>query len=291
MKRFKLNDVEIGRVIEYNGPFMSIYDFFPDATPDLLAPHRHWLEPNALEPGTDLMLMPIQSYIIHTPSATILVDSCVGNHKSVKWFQPWHDKSDTFFRDGMIAEGTHPDEIDFVFCTHLHVDHSGWNTQMIDGTWVPTFKNAKYIFSKKECNYAEKLYNDYGDPTFIENVQPIIEAGQAQLVEDDFELDRFVRLEATPGHTPGHCAIRVQDGRETAVISGDLIHSPIQCQYPSWNFKFDADKKLAATTRLNFLQKHCEAGTQVLTAHFPLPSSGRVENKGDAFVFRYNNDW
>ena len=291
MKRLKLNNIEIGRVVEYDGPFMSIYDFFPDASPDLLAPHRPWLEPNALQPGTDMMLMPIQSYVVHTPYATILVDSCVGNHKSVKWFQPWNQKNDSVFHSRLITEGTHPDEIDFVFCTHLHVDHSGWNTQMLDGRWVPTFKNAKYIFSKIECENAEKLHNEYEDPTFVENVLPIIEAGQALLVDDDYELDEFIQLESTPGHTPGHCAIRIRDGRHNAVISGDLIHSPIQCQFPHWNFKFDANKKLAAETRLDFLQRHSQAGTQVLTAHFPLPSAGQIKTAGDAFQFEYNTEW
>ena len=290
MKRLKLNNIEIGRVVEYDGPFMSIYDFFPDATEELLAAHRNWLEPNALQVGTDMMLMPIQSYIVHTPTAKILVDSCVGNHKSVKWFPPWDQKEDSNFLTGLTKEGTHPDEIDYVFCTHLHVDHSGWNTQLSNGRWVPTFKNAKYIFSKTECDHAEKLYNKYGDPTFVENVLPIIEAGQALLVKDDFELDKFVRLEPTPGHTPGHCAVRLFDGNKSGVISGDLIHSPVQCQFPHWNFKFDFDKKLAAETRLNFLQQHYESGTRILTAHFPLPSTGILKAKGDAFRFIYDKE-
>lgn len=290
MNRLKLKEVEIGRVVEYNGPFLSIYDFFPDASPELLAPHRHWLEPDALEPKTDIMLMPIQSYIVRTPQATILVDSCVGNHKSVKWFNPWDKKTDRNFQKGMLAIGVHPDQIDFVFCTHLHVDHSGWNTQLIDGRWVPTFKNAKYIFSKKESAHAEKIHQEFNDPTFVENVLPIIEAGQAVMVDENFELDKYVSLEPTPGHTPGHCAIRINDGSDNAVISGDLIHSPIQCRFPHWNFKFDADKQTAAETRLQFLQKYADSGVQILTAHFPLPSAGYIEPVDDVFHFQYK-EW
>ncbi|MBX9606795.1 MAG: MBL fold metallo-hydrolase [Gammaproteobacteria bacterium] len=287
MTWMKLGEVEIGRIIESNGPFMSVYDFFPDATPELLAPHRHWLDQGALDPRTDELIMPIQSYVVRTPRHVVLVDSCVGNHKSVKWYPAWDQMNGTSYLAGLATLGLRPEDIDVVLCSHLHVDHSGWNTRWQDGRWHPTFPNARYILSKKEVEGAEYLHTKYGDPTYAENVLPVIEAGQAVLVADDHQVDDHVWLEPTPGHTRGHCAIRVDGRGGDAVITGDLIHSPVQCQFPHWNFRHDFDKAQAAATRRGFLERYCECATQVLTAHFPLPSAGHLRRAGDAFRFEY----
>lgn len=287
MHWMKLGQIEIGRVVESVGPFMSIFDFFPDASNENLAPHRHWLEPGALEPGTDRLIMPIQSYVVRTPHFTVLVDSCVGNHKQVPWFPAWDQRSSDDYLDAMRDLGISPADIDYVLCTHLHVDHSGWNTRLVDGRWQPTFPNARYVLSRVEVEHAERMWQEHGDLVWVENVQPILEAGQAELVADDHALDDRVCLEPTPGHTPGHCAVRLRDGGSEAVISGDLIHSPIQCTYPQWNFKFDADKATAATTRRRFLEHCCESGAHLLTAHFPLPSGGLVRAHEDAFRIDY----
>lgn len=287
MQWMKIGDIEIGRVLESNGPFMRIYDFFPDATPEALAPHRHWLEPAALTPGTEMLVMPIQSYVLRTPHSTVLVDSCVGNHKTVSWYPAWDQKNDDAFMRGLAGLGLSVADIDYVLCTHLHVDHSGWNTQLVDGRWVPTFPNARYVLSATECAGAEKMHREHGDPTYVENVLPLIEAGQAVLVADDHQLDDSVWLEPTPGHTPGHCAIALASRGARGVITGDLIHSPVQCVFPEWNFRYDYRKPLAAATRRQFLERYSENGAQVLTAHFPLPSCGHIRRVGDAFRFDY----
>jgi glyoxylase-like metal-dependent hydrolase (beta-lactamase superfamily II) len=287
MSWFTLGDIDIGRIVESNAPFMRVYDFFPDATVEALAPHRAWLEPHALCPETDRLILPIQSYVVRTPRALVLVDSCVGNHKSVPWFEPWDRKDDGAFMQGLAALGLAPSDVDVVLCTHLHVDHSGWNTRREDGRWVPTFPRARYLLSRRECAAAEKLNRKHGDPVYAENVLPLLEAGQAVLVDDDHELDRHVWLEPTPGHTPGHCAVHLAGRDGGAVITGDLIHSPIQCRYPHWNFKYDYDRVQAAATRRAFLERYADSATRVLTAHFPLPSGGRVRGRGDAFDFEY----
>ncbi len=287
MSWLSIGNAEIGRVVESVGPFQSIYDFFPDATPELLAPHLSWLEPDALEPGTDKLVFPIQSYVVRTPRYTLLVDSCVGNHKTVKWFDEWHNKTDNNYLAGLAKLGLRPEDIDYVMCTHLHVDHSGWNTRLVDGKWVPTFPNARYVLSRTEVAAAEAMYNKFKDPVYLENVQPILEAGQADLVDDDHELDECISLEPTPGHTLGHCAVRVNSREKKGIITGDLIHSPIQCHFPHWNFQFDADAERAGKTRQAFLARYSDCDTKVMTAHFPLPSAGYIRSQGDAYHFHY----
>ncbi|MEX2480277.1 MAG: MBL fold metallo-hydrolase [Gammaproteobacteria bacterium] len=281
--------VGIARVLESNGPFMRIYDFFPDANPEALAPHRHWLDHSALDPATDMMIMPIQSYVVRTPRSTILVDSCVGNHKSVGWFPAWDQRSDDTWQRNLAALDLRPEDIDYVLCTHLHVDHSGWNTQLIDGRWVPTFPNARYVLSRRECAHAERMWTEHQDPVWRENVEPLLSAGQAVLVDDDHQLDDCVHLEPTPGHTPGHCAVHITHGNADAIVTGDLIHSPIQCHFPHWNFKFDTDKIQAAATRSAFLERYGDSPTHVLTAHFPLPSTGYIRRQGAAWHFHYGD--
>lgn len=199
---------------------MSIYDFFPDATPEILAPHRHWLDPAAIEPNTNMLVMPIQSYVIRTPQHVVLVDSCVGNHKSVKWFPAWDQMHGNTYLPALAALGLQPQDIDVGLCTHLHVDHSGWNTQWLDGRWRPTFDKARYILSRTEVAACEKLHRERGDPTYVENVLPIIEAAQAVLVDDDHQIDDYVWLEPTPGHTHSHCAVRVDGRGADAVVTG-----------------------------------------------------------------------
>jgi len=287
MNWMTIGDVGIGRVLESNGPFMSIYDFFPDATPEALAPHRDWLEQGALD-ANDFLVMPIQSYVVRTPQSTILVDACVGNHKSVKWFPAWDQQDGAAWERNLAALGLGVADIDIVLCTHLHVDHSGWNTRLVDGRWVPTFPNARYVLSQREVAQAETNWEKYQDPVWRENVEPVVAAGQAVLVADDHEVDACVHLEPTPGHTPGHCAVHIAHRGHEAVVTGDLIHSPIQCHYPQWNFKFDADKPLAAATRSAFLEHYGESATRVLTSHFPLPSTGHIRRAGEAWHFHYD---
>jgi glyoxylase-like metal-dependent hydrolase (beta-lactamase superfamily II) len=282
-----IGNVAIARIVESNAPFMRIYDFFPDATPEALAAHRHWLEPAALSPADDFLVMPIQSYVVRTPRATVLIDSCVGNHKSVPWYPAWDGREDGTYLDGLHALGLGVGDIDYVLCTHLHVDHCGWNTRRQDGRWVPTFPRARYVLSRRECAAAEKFHRERDDPVYAENVLPVIASGQAVLVDDDHALDDHVWLEPTPGHTAGHCAVRIAGGDGGAVVTGDLIHSPVQCAFPHWNFRYDYDKAQAAATRLAFLERYCETSTQVYTAHFPLPSAGHVRRAGDAYAFVY----
>ena len=172
-----------------------------------------------------------------------------------------------------------------MLCTHLHSDHCGWNTQRIDGRWVPTFPNAKYLISQQELQHTAAL----NTPAWQESVLPVIEAGQVQAVAGNFTLDDQVWLEPTPGHTPGHVAVHLQSGEHRAVLCGDLIHSPLQCHFPRWRYWVDSDPQQAIATRLRFLQEQSETQRLVLTAHFPGSSMGHVESHGEAFRFRFRH--
>ncbi len=284
---WQVGDIKVTRILELIEHFMEPLEMFPDATEEALSEHRAWMVPHALCPDTNRIILPIQSYLVQTAQHTVLIDSCVGNDKTFPWNENWNQRRDETFLRNLAAAGVSPDDIDFVFCTHLHVDHCGWNTKLVDGRWVPTFPNARYVMSETEFKFTEANAGSGSGRTFEENVQPIAEAGQALLVAMDHTLDDTVWLEPTPGHTPGHVAVHLTSRGHDGVMCGDLIHSPIQCVFPDWSFKFDVDREQSRVTRRKFLEDCCGSGRQVFTAHFPLPSVGRVEERGDAFRFDY----
>jgi len=113
----------------------------------------------------------------------------------------------------------------------------------------------------------------------------VMAAGQAQLVRSDFALDDEVWLEPTPGHTQGHVSIRLASAGAQAIITGDCIHSPVQCLAPEWIMRADVDPILAGSTLRKFLERYCDSSVTVCATHFPEPSMGRITQRGDAFWF------
>ena len=246
-------------------------------------PHRGWLEPWSLCPTTGQFILSIHSWLVQTPHHNILIDTCVGCNKDSQYYRAWHRRTDDTWLRRLAETGVMPEQVDYVFCTHLHLDHVGWNTRLRDGRFVPTFPNAHYIFAKTDVTQAEQE----DSRSFRESVGPILEAGQAKLVDGSFNLDDTVWLEPTPGHTPGHVAVGMGSRESRAVMCGDLMHFPIQCAHPEWITTFDTDPVQARDTRKAFLQENCESERLVLTAHFPCSSKGFVERYANAYRFRF----
>jgi glyoxylase-like metal-dependent hydrolase (beta-lactamase superfamily II) len=284
MNTRQLGDLTINRILELEAPFIPPLEMFDEAVAEAVEPHRHWLEPDALDPVSGKLILPVQSYLVRSRHHTILIDTCIGCRKSYDGLPEWKDRRDESWLQNLAAAGVGPEEIDYVFCTHLHVDHCGWNTRLVDGRWTPTFPNAKYILAKEEYAASEAG----GSVVFLQNVLPIMEAGQAVLVETDYALDDEVWLTPALGHTAGHVAVNISSQGSDAIMIGDMIHNPIQLAHPDWSPKFDLDKALSARTRKHFLESHCDSDKLILTAHFPSPSVGRVVSHPErAFDFQY----
>jgi len=283
MGLLQLGDITIQRIVEHEIPVYQPTEMFDEATPDALEPYRKWLEPDALCPKTGRLIMPVLSYLVRTRHHTILIDTCVGCDKTYAEPPEWHQRQNAKWMSNLIAAGAHPEEIDYVFCTHLHSDHCGWNTQLVDGRWIPTFPNAKYVFARDEYQTTESEYSQI----FIDNVQPIMEAGQSVLVDLDYALDDEIWLEPTVGHSAGHVAINLKSGQHRSSMCGDLIHSPVQLAEPDWNCNSDYNIATAIQTRNDYLKKYCDTDTLILTAHFPSPSVGHIISRGDRYDFSY----
>ncbi len=279
---FQIDDMTIHRIIEQQSPLAPLTSMLPGLTPEVLAENRGWLQPWALD-AEDRAILAIQSYVVRTPHHTILIDSCIGNDKDRATRPAWHQKNDTVWMDALAAAGVSVEQIDFVMCTHLHVDHVGWNTKLLDGRWVPTFPNARYIFGALEYAHWEGLHAKEASAIFADSVLPVVEAQRADLVSNDFQIGGHLRLLPTPGHTPGHFAVLLGRTGRDAVVTGDLIHSPIQARYPELSIAFDTDMAQAAVTRRAFLDGICETDTLCCTIHFPSPSMGRIKRWGEGF--------
>ncbi len=283
MSVYRIGDVTVRRIIEHEIPVYHPSEFFDEATTEAVAPYLEWLEPKALCPTTGCLIMPVVSYLVTTQHHRILIDTCVGCNKTYAEPAAWHQRSNATWLSNLEATGVHPEDIDYVFCTHLHSDHCGWNTRLLDGQWVPTFANAKYVFARDEYQAME---SEYG-LIFVENVLPIMEANQAVLVDLDYALDDEIWLEPTIGHSVGHVAVNIKSRGHHAVMCGDLIHSPIQLAEPNWSLNSDYDLSASVRTRRKFLDTYCDTESLILTAHFPSPSVGQIIARGNAYDFRY----
>jgi glyoxylase-like metal-dependent hydrolase (beta-lactamase superfamily II) len=286
MNKLEIGGVTITNIVERDGPWRRPADMFPAYDPEIGKRHLAALEPFVYDPASDRIVITYQTFVVKTPRHTILVDTCTGEDKG---YRAPMDFPKAPWLDGFRAAGLRFEDIDYVFCTHLHIDHCGWNTVLRDGRWVPTFPKAKYIFHRREYAAWEEATKRGDNPpgnVWRYNCEPVVAAGQALLVDDDFELDNTFRLEPTPGHSPCHCCVHIRSGGRHAVITGDLMHHALQCREPDWSTIFDWDKAEAARTRRRFLGNVAGTDTLVVPVHFPHPTAGRVEADGERF--RYN---
>ena len=286
MNSWQIGKVRVSQVVEMGPVPTSPKFFFKDPPADLVARHA-WLKPHfATDEGR--LLLSIHCFVIESAGRRIVVDTCVGNDK-VRQNPGWNQLNNPFLQN-LTDAGFAPQTIDTVLCTHLHVDHVGWNTRWVDGQWVPTFANARYLFARKEWeHWSQQPKEGHGsaepDDILGDSVRPILNAGLADLVETDHRLTDEVWLEPTPGHTPGHVSVRIQSEGQHAVITGDLIHHPIQCSEPDRFVLFDSDGELARATRRNFLGCCARDQPIVLGTHFAHPTAGRVVAAGDVWRF------
>lgn len=293
MKTQALGKFRIDRVVESEGPFAALEMMLPGITAADIGAHADWLKPLFVAPD-NRAIMSFHSYILKTPHHVILVDACVGNDKERPERPTWHRQQFRYL-EAMAAVGVRPQDIDFVCCTHLHADHVGWNTRLEEGRWVPTFTKARYVFAKTEYEHWERMHRqsrEQGLPvlnhgSFADSVLPVVDAGRALMVGDDFEFETGVYLQAAHGHTPGNCTLHANSEGRHAVFSGDILHTPAQLINPAWSSRFCVDPLQSAATRFKLVHALADTSTLLLTGHFPTPVAGRIVSRGDHFRF----DW
>ena len=279
MLKWQIGEVRVTQVVELTTASLGPH-LLPQATPAELAT-MPWLAP-FLQDGK--LLLSIHCLVIEVGGRTIVVDTCIGNDKP-RSYPKWNLMQGDFM-SRFEAAGFSPSRIDTVLCTHMHVDHVGWNTRLVDGRWMPTFPNARYLFAEAEWQHWQAEPQPYG-PVFEDSVQPIFDGGLADLVTSEHRICDEVWLEPTPGHTPGHVSIRIASGGEEAVITGDMIHHPCQIARPDWSSLADWDQHMSAHTRHSFIERYSDRPVLVIGTHFATPTAGHIVRDGDAWRLHY----
>ena len=277
--QWKVGQVKITKVVELETVGSTRF-ILPLASNDEIR-KLPWLIPHfATEEGR--LKMSIHSLVVETPKHRIVVDTGLGNDKEGRGVPTWNNRKGPYL-ETMAASGFPPESIDTVLCTHLHVDHVGWNTRLIDGTWVPTFPNARYLFGRTEYEH----WRDHSDTedkiaVFKDSVQPIVDAGRAELIPSDFRLTQEITLLPTPGHSPGHMSILIKSGGEEALLAGDVAHHPCQMAHLAWSSTADSDPAQSPVTRRALFSRFADTPTLVIGGHF---DAGHIKRDGDAFKF------
>lgn len=277
--QWKVGQVKITRIVELETVGSTRF-ILPLANNDEIR-KLPWLIPHfATEEGR--LKMSIHSLVVETPSQRIVVDTGLGNDKQGRNVPTWNNRT-TPFLAAMMAAGFAPDSIDTVLCTHLHVDHVGWNTKLVEGQWVPTFPRARYVFGKTEYeHWLEHSTEPDKRAVFDDSVKPIVDAGRADLIPSDDRLCEEISMIPTPGHSPGHMSILIRSDGEQGLLTGDVAHHPCQMAHLDWSSTADSDQAQSAETRAALFGRFADTPTLVIGGHF---SAGHIRRDGDAFRF------
>ena len=269
--RFQVGDIAVDVPVEIDRFELPIAQFLPEAEPGLVKSARFLLEPDHVDLERGMLILAIQTFVLRSAGRTIPVDTCVGEGKERPLIPEWSRRRDSGFLEGLGRAGVQPELVDLVFCTHLHVDHVGWNTRLLDGRWVPTFPRARYLIGRRELGFwQDQRRRPHGDAlhrgAFEDSVLPILEAEQAEVVGDGHELGPGLSLVPLPGHTPGQMGLRL-DGRAQALFCGDALHSPLQVLDPGLSTAVCVDREQARRVRRALLEEAAEEGRAVVPAH------------------------
>ena len=281
MLQWRVGDVTITSIPEFDDGAVPGEAVLPEATAEAVL-EVDWLQPHFAD-ALGNIVMRIQALVVESAGRRIVIDTCLGNDKPRT--KPFFDHLNGPFLDDMTAAGFAAESIDGVICTHLHVDHVGWNTVLRDGEWVPTFPNARHYMSRADVEYWSTTPSPDGD-LFGDSVRPVIDAGLHELVDPPYAVTDEVVIEPTPGHSPGHVSVRIQSRGVEAVVTGDVMHHPVQCARPSWASAFDEDVTQAEKTRREFLERHADADVLVIGTHFGTPTAGHIVRDGESYRFK-----
>ncbi|HVL59577.1 MAG TPA: MBL fold metallo-hydrolase [Burkholderiaceae bacterium] len=287
----RVGAAELARVEDYLGPGFEPAEMFPAFREEMWRAERDWLVPTFYDPVANRLRTSMHSWIVRTGRHVVLIDACIGNGKCRPSIPRFHMRESPWL-ERLHACGVAPEQVDYVMCTHLHADHVGWNTRQVDGRWVPTFPNARYLFGRGEYRRWDSRRPDHqsrpiNENVFEDSILPIADAGLMVLVDDGHTVDDMLTVEAAPGHTPGHAQIRLRSQGSEAVFCGDVIHHPVQIPYPVLRSVFDEDSDLAAATRERLLRQCAERDVLLLPSHFAEPHYCKIDAAGDRFMLRW----
>lgn len=284
MRTWRIGEVEITRIVEVWDREDPLSLLLVDGTEQMMLQYP-WLHPHHATP-TGQLKVNFQGFALKIGRRRIMIDTCIGGGRQREY--DFFSNLQSQFLEDLATLGITPNDVDTVLCTHLHFDHVGWNTQFKDGRWMPTFPNARYLLGRLEYDHWMMLRatGGYHDVRHLgECVDPIVEQGLVNFIDTHHRLCPEIWLEPTPGHTPGHVSVRVSSRGEEAIITGDLMHNPIQIALPRHLATFDMDRTLAAEQRARFVERYRNRAALVIGSHFCDPTAGWIVADGANWKF------
>jgi glyoxylase-like metal-dependent hydrolase (beta-lactamase superfamily II) len=292
VQHFRVGEVEVTKVVEWQGEIAPARVIVPDSPPEIWQDNASWLVPDHWHPDTDAYHAAVQTWVLRSEGKTILVDTGIGNDRNRPQI-PLFDDLNTAFLERLAEADVRAEDVDVVINTHIHYDHVGWNTELRNGEWVPTFPNATYLIPRADQVYFDPR-NSHRRPiprdshgqrrrdgsriVYADSIAPVLD--RAVLWESTYRVDSNLSLEPAPGHTPGSSIVRLASGPDRAVFVGDLLHSPVQILEPRYNSCFCEDPQQAADTRRSVLERAADTGELVVPAHFAGTSAVEVRRDG-----------
>jgi glyoxylase-like metal-dependent hydrolase (beta-lactamase superfamily II) len=298
MSGFQLGEVEVTKIVEWQGAIAPARFIVPDSTPEIWRDNRSWLAPDHWDPDTDEYRGAVQTWLLRSEGKVVLVDTGVGNDRHRPQI-PLFDHLRTPFLDRLAEAGVRPEDVDVVVNTHIHYDHVGWNTRRENDEWVPAFPNATYLIPRADQEFFDprnahrrpavrdehdRLRREGSRIVYADSVAPVLD--RAVLWEEEYRIDRNLALEPAPGHTPGSSIVRLSSGSDLAVFVGDLLHSPVQILEPAYSSCFCEDPAQAASTRRAVLERAADLGELVVPAHFAGTGAVELHRDGEHLTIR-----
>ena len=281
MLSWQIGRVKVTRVteIEFTFPYQE-FALIKAATPEALKA-TPWLFPDFVREEDGALKSSVHALLVEAPGVRLVVDTCLGNDRPRLLIG--NQPLSTPFLKRLGEAGWARESVDLVVCTHLHVDHVGWNTMLVDGKWTPTFPNARYLMGRREFEHWNSEGIGEQQEILSDSVRPILDAGLADFVEMDHVISPEIRLTPTTGHTPGHVSVLIESEGERAMITGDIMHHPCQIAHPEWTTEFDTDRAAASATRLRVLEDVADQPVLVIGTHFVAPTAGRIRRDGATY--------
>jgi glyoxylase-like metal-dependent hydrolase (beta-lactamase superfamily II) len=212
----------------------------------------------------------LNSLVIRTGAATVLIETGIGNKQSPKMVEI--HQSQALLPESLAAAGVLPAEVTHVVNTHLHFDHCGWNTTLHpDGSVTPTFPNARYFAHRGEVEHGH-LQLDRDRVSYLSpNYDPLVESGQMTLVDAESirrnpEIVPGVSVEVFAGHTAQMMGVHIESGGQHACYIGDLLPTSHHVD-PTWVMGYDLDPVTCIAERKRFLARAIPERWMVLFTH------------------------
>jgi len=225
------------------------------------------------------ILLGMNCVLARTAGKTVLIETGAGDKLDAKLRGIYAIEEGPRLLDRLAAHGVTPDRVDIVVDTHLHFDHCGWNTRIVNGKAVPTFSNAKYFVQRGEFEHA-KAPNERDRASYMpDNFMPVEAAGQFELLDGDRVIAPGIELIRVPGHNADMQCVRLSGGGKSAFCFVDLVPTTAHLPFP-WIMGYDLYPMQTLANKKKWIPEIAASGALVIFAHdFNVPAAYLRQHK------------